>query len=493
MCFRSWMSQKSSPPRLPAVTRERPSGARAYDLKATRGSIRAIRRMSGVPSAATASVRRSKRSRLAVGEAASRARSASASSRQPGWRPARRALASLNVARYASDRASALADSADFLAASASTRAPRSAAAELLASSASPGESGRHEQRADRRQHQDRREHAPQGRDHRVPPGPPPVAFRGADLPGLDRLVGQESSQIFGERLGRRVAAFGELVHRLQDDRLQVAGDAAVDRPRPGRLLVLDLLDEPEPVGRVVGRAERQQLVECHAQGVGVGPGVAEAAEPLRRHVAEGAEDVSGRGQAVVVGLGEAEVGDPDDSVGVEQEVRRLDVAVDDPPRMRVRQPLRRLSADLGDAPEERLAAAGGVDLRDVLAAGQDRRGRRPGLGAPRREAFAGGLGRVAPGGVGLERLGRVEARRERARRERSSTLAGDPAGQERLGDPAEVAPRVRDGATRPRVTSAGGPAVAGPRSSGGRPGGRTRFSSSMTWSSPWPWISCIA
>ena len=54
------------------------------------------------------------------------------------------------------------------------------------------------------------------------------------------------------------------------------------------------------------------------------------------------------------LGLGQAEVGDPDDPCGVQQQVRRLDVAVDDPPGMGVGQPRRRLPADLRHAAEER-------------------------------------------------------------------------------------------------------------------------------------------
>ena len=46
--------------------------------------------------------------------------------------------------------------------------------------------------------------------------------------------------------------------------------------------------------GDVEGRPQRQQLVEGQAQGVDVGAGVPLAAEPLRGHVAERAQDVAG-------------------------------------------------------------------------------------------------------------------------------------------------------------------------------------------------------
>ena len=55
------------------------------------------------------------------------------------------------------------------------------------------------------------------------------------------------------------------------------------------------------------------------------------------------------------------------------------------------------------------------------------------------------------------------------------------------------------DSATRPSAGSrAPGAAAAavgpGPSATPGfRPGSRSRASSSMTWSSPWPWMNCIA
>ena len=49
---------------------------------------------------------------------------------------------------------------------------------------------------------------------------------------GLDRLVLQEPPQVVGQLLRRGVAALGLLGHRLQDDRLQVAGDRRVDASR---------------------------------------------------------------------------------------------------------------------------------------------------------------------------------------------------------------------------------------------------------------------
>ena len=221
-----------------------------------------------------------------------------------------------------------------------------------------------------------------------------------------------------------------------------------VERPRPGRVLGLDLLDELEPVGRVEGRPEGEQLVEGQAQGIDVGAAVPLAAEPLGGHVAERAQDVAGLGQAVVARLGQAEVGDPDDPFGVQQQVRGLDVAVDDPPRMGVGQARRHLPADVGHAAKERPPAR--LDRRELRPARQHhRRGRarhggrggvarRRGLGLIRIAAIGqGGCGLpVRAGGLGFSRA--------------AGRLRHEPAGQQRLGHPADLPGPGRSGRRRP-------------------------------------------
>ena len=78
---------------------------------------------------------------------------------------------------------------------------------------------------------------------------------------------------------------------------------------------------------------------------------VRHAPEPLGGHVAQGADQVAGAGQVLLArGAGQAEVGDPDRAVGVEQQVGRLDVAMNDPLAGGVRQRLGRLHAQPGDA-----------------------------------------------------------------------------------------------------------------------------------------------
>ena len=111
-------------------------------------------------------------------------------------------------------------------------------------------------------------------------------------------------------------------------------------------------LDQPDPVRFLERRTQRQQLVQGGAQAVDVAAGVGPAVEPLGGHVAEGADDVAGARRAVgALGLGQAEVGHPGDALGVHQDVRRLDVAVEDALAMGVGQRLGHLDAQAGDAP----------------------------------------------------------------------------------------------------------------------------------------------
>jgi hypothetical protein len=73
--------------------------------------------------------------------------------------------------------------------------------------------------------------------------------------------------------------------------------------------------------------------------------------EPLRRHVADRAHDVAGLRQVVGVrGLGQAEVGHPHVAVVVQQQVARLDVAVEDALAVGILQCLGGLDADVGHA-----------------------------------------------------------------------------------------------------------------------------------------------
>ena len=69
-----------------------------------------------------------------------------------------------------------------------------------------------------------------------------------------------------------------------------------------------------------VSEAECQQLEERQAQAVDVAPGIRMPVELLGGHVAERAQNIADVGQPLLVLLlGEAEVGDPDASLAVQE------------------------------------------------------------------------------------------------------------------------------------------------------------------------------
>ena len=115
--------------------------------------------------------------------------------------------------------------------------------------------------------------------------------------------------------------------------------------------MLADLVDQLGRGPTVERRPQRQQLVKRRSQAVDVGPPVDRAGSGLLgTHVPRRAE------QAVVVGqarvgqpASQAEVGHPDVPLAVDQQVGGLDVAVDHPLLVRMRQGIGRLQADLGD------------------------------------------------------------------------------------------------------------------------------------------------
>ncbi len=126
---------------------------------------------------------------------------------------------------------------------------------------------------------------------------------------------------------------------RLVDHRLQVARDPAIEVPQPRRIPSLDQADQPGAVHLVVRRAEGQELVEGQAQRVDVAAGVIPSLERLGRHVAQGAQEIAGAGEILLVGdLGQAKVGDPHGPLVVQQQVRGFDIAVDHPLAMGIGQ-----------------------------------------------------------------------------------------------------------------------------------------------------------
>ena len=173
--------------------------------------------------------------------------------------------------------------------------------------------------------------------------------------------------------------------------------------------------------------------------------------------------------------LGQAEVGDPDVAVVVEQQVRRLDVAVQDPLAVGVVQGLGHLHADPGHAPA---VAAVGVGQRRQLGRTGPGDGRRIGRG---RSSGAIGVGPApaspATGSVAVSLGAARRVGRELAgdQSDRATSAAVSPVGCARR--PLRGLVPVRPGRAR-----------------GLRPasGCRSRRSSSRTSSSPRPAMNCM-
>ena len=327
--------------------------------------------------------------------------------------------------------------------------------------------------------------------DGRVPPrSKPPVSFRVcADLAGQDGLVVEEPPQVLAHRLGRGIPLLRVLLDRLQEDRLQVARNASVERPGLRRLLGLDPLDQLQPVGRTERGAQCHELVQGQTEGVDVGAGVPLPAEPLGGHVAESPEDVTALGQPLVFALGQAEIGDPDHACVVEQQIRRLDVAVDDPAGHGSRP---------APAPHLGQSTCRGAEERPPAVARQAAASWR--ISAPPGSTAEVGRGRAASGtdSSGLA----APRRRPRAPRGRAFLPAASPAeaGPSSASDtaPSAASRPVRSNlATRPSLDSIG-PADASTSAlpsptATRRRDSRSLASSLMTWSSPWPRMNCMA
>ena len=107
------------------------------------------------------------------------------------------------------------------------------------------------------------------------------------------------------------------------------------------------------------GRLQRQEFVERHAEPVNVRSrvgGAVTAAKLLRAHVTQRADQVTGVSQVELV-LGQSrqsKVGHPEAAPAIDQQIRRLDVAMDDSDLMCVIERICRLSGP----PYGRLALA---------------------------------------------------------------------------------------------------------------------------------------
>ena len=156
----------------------------------------------------------------------------------------------------------------------------------------------------------------------------------------LDGLVFQDVRKVVGERGRALVPPRRILLERGLDDDLEIARNRGIELPRMG-VEPLDRLDERGPVGVLERTLESEALEQRHAEREDVGARIGRRAareELLRRHVGRRAEHVSGqrhrRGVALQVPR-EAEVEDRRAAGAAHHDVAGLDVAVDDPRRVR--------------------------------------------------------------------------------------------------------------------------------------------------------------
>ncbi len=158
------------------------------------------------------------------------------------------------------------------------------------------------------------------------------------------RLAVEPSAEVGREGIGAGVAMGRLLGHRLQADGLQILGDGIIEAARRARVLLADPRQQHLARPRERPRAG-QELVEDGAQAVDVRAGVELrrlAPRLLGGHVGRRADHpaVEGERRLGAAALGQPEIGEIDSVVAVDQDIRRLNVAVDDAQAVRVPQGL---------------------------------------------------------------------------------------------------------------------------------------------------------
>ena len=164
---------------------------------------------------------------------------------------------------------------------------------------------------------------------------PATKVLKGGAGTGEDGAALQEALEVNGERARVKVAAVWFLLEALQADRLQVARDLGPKPRRRYRVLGSDLFDRVGGRRSAEGRSAREEFIENGAEGVLVdrGAGVMDlAAGLLGRHVVGRTDDGAGASQVRVIpeASSQAKVGDLGTTVGRQEDIRRLEVAVDD-------------------------------------------------------------------------------------------------------------------------------------------------------------------
>ncbi len=234
-----------------------------------------------------------------------------------------------------------------------------------------------------------------------------------------DRLVIQEALQVLSHLLSRGVALGRFLGNGFQYDGFQLHGNCAVKAARRGRVVEGNLGQQLIAVLAVEGRPQCQQLIQGDAERVDIGA-VVHLAAPGRNllgtHVAQRAQQFARHGQAGgALEQSQAEIGDPEIAAHVEQQVGRLDVAMDDAGLMCVFERLGRLLHELGNSAEKRRAPRGAFggegcvmqrwSLRCAVAPGK---GKRLSIGRLFRRNRRVARGRFVPGNTWSPRRRRL-------------------------------------------------------------------------------------
>ncbi len=165
-----------------------------------------------------------------------------------------------------------------------------------------------------------------------------------------DLAVFAKRQQVISHQVSRRIAPRRILVDRLQDDRLEISGNFRIDRAGCRRLHVLNEVHELSRARALKRRRERDQLIKGKSERINVPLGNRLLLEPLGRDEAQRADDISARNVFSIRFVGQTEIGDPDSSLEVDQQIGRLDIAVQHAIRMRIRQRPGCLFADPRDA-----------------------------------------------------------------------------------------------------------------------------------------------
>ncbi len=225
---------------------------------------------------------------------------------------------------------------------------------------------GRRQRRADRQQDQDRPDgHSGRGGQPRVPAGELPRLLHAAQLGGvLQWAVLQEPAQVVGQMVGLLVPPGRVRCQALAGDALQAPGEIRPiptdrrDRLAPLHSHRLDLHGKSGVAPALVERAvAREHLGQHHSQRIDVRTAIHladqcrraadQGAEVLRGHVGHGPADRRVR-RVVILGLSEVEVEEQRLPLGTDEDVGRLDVAVEDAPLMGMVQSLGKLRHDPG-------------------------------------------------------------------------------------------------------------------------------------------------